>query len=73
MRSPAELIDSTRYKAKITAYTELATRIGLTRQTLARKCKIPSTFTGGEMNALAKLLSWTDDEFLEFVKGCKGR
>lgn len=71
MRSPDELIDSTKYRAKIPNNSELARRIGLTRQTLARKRKYPSTFTGGEILALAKLLVWTDQELAEFTRGCK--
>ena len=72
MRSPDEMIDSTKYRAKLPDNTAIAKRLGLSRQTLARKRKHPSTFTGGEITSLAKLLAWTDQELTEFTRGCKG-
>ena len=72
MRSPDDIIYDTMSRAKLHDNLAIARRIGLTRQTLARKRKHPSTFTGGEISSLAKLLVWSDSELIEFVKGCEG-
>ncbi len=72
MRSPDDIIYDTMSRAKLHDNLAIARRIGLTRQTLARKRKYPSTFTGGEISALAKLFVWSDSELVEFVKGCEG-
>lgn len=56
-------------KNKIYTNTELAKRTGMIRQTLAHKRKYPSTFTGGEIASLAKLLKWTDEDIAQFIRG----
>lgn len=71
--NPSEVIDSTRWRIKCKTDSQLADRLGMVRQTFAHKRKYPSTFTGGEIAALAKLLSWSAEEIEEFVKGCGGK
>lgn len=71
MRSPDEMLDSTKYRAGIKTNQGIAERIGLKRQTLAHKRKYPGTFTASEIVALSMLLGWSDEELLEFIRGCK--
>ena len=70
MRTPDEVIDSTKYRAGIKNNKQLSERLGMIRQTLAHKRMYPSTFTTGEIRALAKLLNWTNEELGEFIRGC---
>lgn len=56
-------------KTKINSITELGKRIGLTRPTISRKVNSPSLFTIYELQALAKLFSWSDEEFGAFLRG----
>ena len=70
MRTPDDVIDSTKYRAKIRTTKSMAERLGMIRQTLAHKRKYPGTFTGSEIKAMAKLFNWTDEEIAEFIRGC---
>lgn len=68
-RTPDNVIDSTKYRAGIKTNKQLAERIGLIPQTLSHKRKYPSTFTGGDIATLSKLLSWSDEEIATFIRG----
>ena len=70
--TPERLIGMSREKIGIKTDVELCRRLGMVRQTFARKCKYPSTFTAGEIVAMSNLFSWTDSELGEFIRGCKG-
>lgn len=56
---------------RIATNSELSKRIGLVRQTLSHKRKYPSTFTGGEIASLTKILKWTDEELGNFIRRIK--
>lgn len=70
-KSPDAIIESTKYRVQLKTNTALAKRLGMLRQTLAHKRKYPSTFTGGEIESMASLLRWSDEEIGEFIRGCK--
>lgn len=65
------MIESTKYRAKLKTNKDIADRLGMIRQTLSHKRKYPSTFTCGEVLAMAKLFGWNNDEIGEFISGCK--
>ena len=56
-------------RTKIQTNAELAKRIGLVRQTLSHKRKYPSTFTGGEISSMARILNWSNDDISDFIRG----
>ena len=58
-------------KIKINSVTELGKRIGLTRPTASRKVNCPSLFTVYELQALANLFGWSNEEFGAFIRGLK--
>lgn len=58
-------------KIKINSVTELGKRIGLTRPTASRKVNCPSLFTVYEIQSLARLFGWSDEELGAFVRGLK--
>lgn len=71
LKSPTDIIADSGGIA-LNTNLAIAKRIGLTRQTLTRKRKYPSTFTAGEVYSLAKLFNWTDQQIAEFIRGCRG-
>ena len=54
---------------KIQSVTVLAKRMGLTRPTMNRKVLAPSSFSLYEIQALAKLFNWSDEQIGEFIRG----
>lgn len=62
-----EVIDIGKAKSHIKYDTELAKRIGISRQSLSIKRKHPGTFTGYEIQAMAKHLSWTAEDLQAFI------
>lgn len=69
--TPDDVIEATKYRAKIRTNKALAERIGLIPQTLSHKRKYPSTFTGSDIAAISKLLCWSDEEIGTFIRGIK--
>ena len=53
---------------KIDTITELAKRLHLNRQTLNRKINYPRTFTMCEIQDMAKLFNWSDEELGSFIR-----
>jgi len=56
-------------KTKIRTVTELGKRMGLARPTICRKVNCPATFTIYELQRLATLFNWSDEEFGAFLRG----
>jgi hypothetical protein len=46
----------------------LSERIGMRRQTLANKLVNPSTFTAGELKAMAKFLNISDEDMGKLIR-----
>jgi DNA-binding Xre family transcriptional regulator len=62
------LIDVSKAKNLIKTDTDLAKRIGISRQSLSIKRKHPGTFTGYELKAMMKHLNWTPEELADFIQ-----
>lgn len=62
------LIDVGKAKNSIKTDTDLAKRIGISRQSLSIKRKHPGTFTGYELKAMVKHLGWTPEELAAFIQ-----
>lgn len=61
------LIDVGKAKNRIRTDTELARRLGMSRQTFHNKRLYPGTFTTYELSRLAKTLSWSAEEIEDFL------
>ena len=64
-----EIIRSDMPNVHIYSISQLGKRIGIdNRSTMNRKVKMPTTFTINEIQALAKLLGWSDKRLGEFIR-----
>lgn len=68
MNKTEQLIRKSMADVKIVTKTELANRIGYTRQRLSYRLDNPSTFTASEIKALGNLFGWSDKDYGEFIR-----